>query len=240
MDSLQKQKILEALKRKKGGVLPMLKLRRVKTEGGGKKRKRTIENVTRDVLFKDGQITLVGWAFLQEIASFIQSRFYPKTKEPYEMKERMIVKGAEQILGYDALKKEKPDFDVRDWRNYIFTGMRNTASNYQYHLSKDVVSYEDVDATTFLNKQEYILDLARSQERIGYFDGSLETAIQKLEETCEEILDEGFFVDARISAKNSLVMMFTGDADEFEQEESMSELEKNIARKLIVLTCWKK
>lgn len=106
------------------------------------RRKRTLEKVTFDDVWdsESKSIKEKCWLFLGELADYIVSRYYYTADEKEDMRSVMILKGSDQIHSYVSKLGTNDEFKVHNWRNFIFTGMRNSASNYQYHAKKKLVS----------------------------------------------------------------------------------------------------
>lgn len=190
-------------------------------------RPRTIENVTLDKLWCEGRITEGGWAFLRELADYIQCKYYPFAKDKGDLVQKMILKGAEQIVTHIKNKGTPQEYAVKNWKNFVFTGMRNTASNTQYHENKEVNYYDVVDDVTMNQCQEKYYESTRETEDIENIDVK----------TNEE----------RIKDLNNMIICINGDEDKTVLKEAAFALvwpekqEKHIskkARRLVVLSKW--
>lgn len=143
-------------------------------------KKKTLPVVTYEALIQNGKITKEGWGFLRELALHIRLRFYPRYKEKEDLTLDLMLKGATQILEY------KGAFPIINWRNYIFSGMRNTASNANYFLNKDRLKIIDVTDEEFIKYYEKYLKKTRYEDEeteessINSFYTKLNKAIKKI------------------------------------------------------------
>lgn len=70
-----------------------------------------------------------AWEYLTNLAQVVQIKHYPGHEEAEDLKSEALCKAVDMIKAAN-----KPV--IRSVRSYLYTGMRNTMSNYLYHLNK--------------------------------------------------------------------------------------------------------
>ena len=204
------------------------------------KGKRSITNVTYDSLVSNGKITEAGWGFLRELAIHIRLRFYPNYKEKEDLTLDLMLKGATQILDY------KGDFNIKNWRNYIFSGMRNTASNANYYRNKDKIKILDVDEEDFKKYYEKYLIKTRDNEieekeesDETSFYNNLKTITKRIFNNKQKEVLNMYKTEAE-ELENMLNTIINKNTDEEEKYDTnfIKEIEKT-KKRLDVLVRWK-
>lgn len=69
------------------------------------------------------------WEYLTQLATVVQQKHYPGHEEAEDLRSEALIKAIDMITN-----KEHPQ--IRSLRSYLYTGMRNTMSNYLYHRNK--------------------------------------------------------------------------------------------------------
>lgn len=195
------------------------------------KDQRSLNNVTYDKLISDGKITIAGWGFLRELAIHVRNKYYPRYKEKEDLTLDLILKGAKQILEY------KGDFIVKNWRNYIYSGMRNTASNANYYKNKDRIKIMDVSEEDFRKYYEKYLKVIREEETIEIEQKDLDEENNLFDEKIKTIINRVFF-----NKKEKAQILFDFLYNEVKTEENEKEIfeePEKIKKRLRILSEWK-
>lgn len=195
------------------------------------KDQRSLNNVTYDKLISDGKITIAGWGFLRELAIHVRNKYYPRYKEKEDLTLDLILKGAKQILEY------KGDFIVKNWRNYIYSGMRNTASNANYYKNKDRIKIMDVSEEDFRKYYEKYLKVIREEETIEIEQKDSDEENNLFDEKIKTIINRVFF-NKKEKAQILFDFLYNEVKTEETEEEYFEEPEK-IKKRLRILSEWK-
>jgi hypothetical protein len=194
------------------------------------KDQRSLNNVTYDKLISDGKITVAGWGFLRELAIHVRSKYYPRYKEKEDLTLDLILKGAKQILDY------KGDFIVKNWRNYIYSGMRNTASNANYYKNKDRIKIMDVSEEDFRKYYEKYLKVIREEETIEIDQKDSNEENNLFDENIKTIINRVFF-NKKEKAQILFDFLYNEVKTEETEEEYFEEPDK-IKKRLRILNEW--
>lgn len=194
------------------------------------KDQRSLNNVTYDKLISDGKITVAGWGFLRELAIHVRSKYYPRYKEKEDLTLDLILKGAKQILDY------KGDFIVKNWRNYIYSGMRNTASNANYYKNKDRIKIMDVSEEDFRKYYEKYLKVIREEETIEIDQKDSNEEKNLFDEKIKTIINRVFF-NKKEKAQILFDFLYNEIKTEETEEEYFEEPDK-IKKRLRILNEW--
>jgi len=90
-----------------------------------------------DQVVPSTSVTPVTWCFLREIAIGVQKKYYPAHSHADDLVQEAILQAVYKLAAVS--------YPITAPRSFIYVNMRNTMSNYSYHMAK----YIDQDDTVF-------------------------------------------------------------------------------------------